>query len=104
MVIVTLDPVDSPCFFFFFFRALKTRGNTPKYGLIFHSSFIGRASARNKGRMARYLANKCSIASRIDCFAGKIYHLIWCFVLLELFILSAIPVYFLWDLVGSICM
>ncbi|XP_022737603.1 nucleolar protein 56-like isoform X1 [Durio zibethinus] len=53
------------------FRALKTRGNTPKYGLIFHSSFIGRASARNKGRMARYLANKCSIASRIDCFAER---------------------------------
>ncbi|KAK4256963.1 hypothetical protein QN277_006616 [Acacia crassicarpa] len=51
------------------FRALKTKGNTPKYGLIFHSSFIGRASARNKGRMARYLANKCSIASRIDCFS-----------------------------------
>ncbi|KAF9599993.1 hypothetical protein IFM89_002466 [Coptis chinensis] len=51
------------------FRALKTRGNTPKYGLIFHSSFIGRASQRNKGRMARFLANKCSIASRIDCFA-----------------------------------
>ncbi|PSS07687.1 Nucleolar protein [Actinidia chinensis var. chinensis] len=53
------------------FRALKTKGNTPKYGLIFHSSFIGRASARNKGRMARYLANKCSIASRLDCFLEK---------------------------------
>ncbi|KAF5460023.1 hypothetical protein F2P56_019923 [Juglans regia] len=53
------------------FRALKTRGNTPKYGLIFHSSFIGRASAKNKGRMARFLANKCSIASRIDCFADS---------------------------------
>ncbi|KAI8018856.1 Nucleolar protein 56 [Camellia lanceoleosa] len=53
------------------FRALKTRGNTPKYGLIFHSSFIGLASARNKGRMACYLANKCSIASRIDCFLDK---------------------------------
>ncbi|KAJ6794803.1 nucleolar protein 56-like [Iris pallida] len=51
------------------FRALKTRGNTPKYGLIFHSSFIGRASTKNKGRLARYLANKCSIASRIDCFS-----------------------------------
>lgn len=51
------------------FRALKTRGNTPKYGLIFHSSFIGRASTRNKGRISRYLANKCSIASRIDCFS-----------------------------------
>lgn len=53
------------------FRALKTKGNTPKYGLIFHSSFIGRASTRNKGRMARYLANKCSIASRLDCFLDK---------------------------------
>jgi len=53
------------------FRALKTRGNTPKYGLIFHSSFIGRASAKNKGRIARFLANKCSIASRIDCFSGN---------------------------------
>ena len=32
------------------FRALKTRGNTPKYGLLFHSSFIGRAGTKNKGR------------------------------------------------------
>ena len=32
------------------FRALKTKGNTPKYGLIFHSSFIGRASQKNKVR------------------------------------------------------
>merc|ERR1719160_1395796 len=53
------------------FRALKTKGNTPKYGLIFHSSFIGRAQQKNKGRISRYLANKCSIASRIDCFSDK---------------------------------
>merc|ERR1712209_129756 len=51
------------------FRALKTKGNTPKYGLIFHSSFIGRAGSKNKGRISRFLANKCSIASRIDCFS-----------------------------------
>ncbi|XP_028391508.1 nucleolar protein 56-like [Dendronephthya gigantea] len=51
------------------FRALKKKGNTPKYGLIFHSSFIGRAASQNKGRISRYLANKCSIASRIDCFS-----------------------------------
>jgi nucleolar protein 56 len=50
------------------FRALKTKGNTPKYGLIFHSTFIGRAKQRNKGRISRYLANKCSIATRIDAF------------------------------------
>lgn len=53
------------------FRALKTKGNTPKYGLLFHSTFIGRAGVKNKGRISRYLANKCSIASRIDCFADQ---------------------------------
>jgi len=51
------------------FRALKTKGNTPKYGLIYHSTFIGRADAKNKGRISRYLANKCSIATRIDSFS-----------------------------------
>ncbi|XP_063703888.1 nucleolar protein 56 [Culicoides brevitarsis] len=50
------------------FRALKTRGNTPKFGLLFHSSYIGRAGLKNKGRISRFLANKCVIASRIDCF------------------------------------
>merc|ERR1711865_864434 len=53
------------------FRALKTKGNTPKYGLIFHSTFIGRAQQKNKGRISRYLANKCSLASRIDCFSDE---------------------------------
>lgn len=51
------------------FRALKTKSKTPKYGLIFHSTFIGKAGARNKGRISRYLANKCSIASRLDSFS-----------------------------------
>lgn len=55
------------------FRALKSRGkiSTPKYGLIFHSTFIGKAGAKNKGRISRFLANKCSIASRIDCFLDQ---------------------------------
>merc|ERR1712112_194562 len=30
---------------------------------------IGRAGAKNKGRISRYLANKCSIASRVDNFS-----------------------------------
>jgi len=51
------------------FRALKSRkGNTPKYGLIFNSSFIGRAKNKDKGRISRYLANKCAIASMLDAF------------------------------------
>lgn len=48
------------------FRALKTKGNTPKYGLLFHSSYISRADTKNKGKISRYLANKCAIASRLD--------------------------------------
>lgn len=51
------------------FRALKTKGKTPKYGLLYHSTYIGKAKLKNKGRISRYLANKCSIASRMDCFA-----------------------------------
>jgi len=51
------------------FRALKTKGKTPKYGLIFNSTFIGRAAQKNKGKISRYLANKCAIASRVDCFS-----------------------------------
>jgi len=53
------------------FRALKTKGNTPKYGLLYHSTFIGRADSKNKGRISRYLANKCSIATRIDSFSEE---------------------------------
>merc|ERR1711974_84509 len=53
------------------FRALKKKGNTPKYGLIFHSTFIGRAAAKNKGRISRFLANKASIACRMDCFSDE---------------------------------
>jgi nucleolar protein 56 len=53
------------------FRALKTKGNTPKYGLIYHSTFISRAGQKNKGRISRVLANKVSIASRIDCFTDS---------------------------------
>ena len=53
------------------FRALKTKGNTPKYGLIYHSGFISKASAKNKGRISRYLANKCSMASRIDNYSEE---------------------------------
>lgn len=42
-----------------------------QYGLIYHSTFIGRAGPKFKGRISRFLANKCSIASRIDCYSDK---------------------------------
>lgn len=34
--------------------ALKTKGNTPKYGLLYNASFIGRAGPKFKGRISRY--------------------------------------------------
>lgn len=52
------------------FRALKARSNkTPKYGLLYYSNFIGKASAKNKGKISRYLANKLAQSSRLDFFS-----------------------------------
>ncbi len=45
------------------FRALKTKHDTPKYGLIYHASLIGQATGKNKGKMARILAAKASSVS-----------------------------------------
>ena len=52
------------------FRALKTRSKTPKYGLLYHSSYIGKAKLKNKGKISRYLANKLAMCSRIDYFSN----------------------------------
>lgn len=48
------------------FRALKTKHDTPKYGLIYHSSLIGQSTGRNKGKMARMLAAKVALGTRVD--------------------------------------
>lgn len=50
------------------FRALKQKTKTPKYGLLYNTSFIGRAIGKNKGKISRYLANKCAMAARLDHF------------------------------------
>merc|ERR1719419_1119089 len=48
------------------FRALKTRKDTPKYGLIYHASLIGQSFAKNKGKISRMLAAKAALAIRYD--------------------------------------
>ena len=48
------------------FRALKTKHDTPKYGLIYHASLIGQATGKNKGKIARILAAKAAIGLRGD--------------------------------------
>lgn len=51
------------------FRALKTKHDTPKYGLIYHASLIGQATGKNKGKIARMLATKAAIGLRVDALA-----------------------------------
>ena len=37
------------------FRALKTKKDTPKYGLIYHASIVGQTAQKNKGKVSRIL-------------------------------------------------
>lgn len=48
------------------FRALKTKHETPKYGLIYHASLVGQAPAKYKGKISRVLAAKCALGVRVD--------------------------------------
>jgi len=48
------------------FRALKTKHDTPKYGLIYHASLVGQAEPKHKGKISRVLAAKCALSIRVD--------------------------------------
>ncbi|KAF1931124.1 Nop domain-containing protein [Didymella exigua CBS 183.55] len=52
------------------FRALKTKHDTPKYGLIYHASLIGQATGKNKGKIARMLAAKSALGLRVDALSS----------------------------------
>ncbi|TVY60781.1 Nucleolar protein [Lachnellula suecica] len=51
------------------FRALKTKHDTPKYGLIYHASLVGQATGKNKGKISRMLAAKAAIGLRVDALS-----------------------------------
>ena len=53
------------------FRALKTKHDTPKYGLIYHASLIGQAPPKHKGKISRVLAAKASLATRVDALSDE---------------------------------
>ncbi|XP_059676145.1 nucleolar protein 58 [Gavia stellata] len=48
------------------FRALKTKRDTPKFGLIYHASLVGQTNAKNKGKISRMLAAKTALTIRYD--------------------------------------
>ncbi|XP_046863688.1 LOW QUALITY PROTEIN: nucleolar protein 58-like [Xenia sp. Carnegie-2017] len=54
------------------FRALKTKHDTPKYGLIYHASLVGQSNAKNKGKISRMLAAKASLAARVDALGEDV--------------------------------
>ncbi len=51
------------------FRALKTKHDTPKYGLLYHASLVGQAPNKLKGKMARMVATKAALSIRLDALA-----------------------------------
>lgn len=53
------------------FRALKTGANPPKHGIIFQHPLVHRAAWWQRGKVARVLAGKLSIACRIDTYSGE---------------------------------
>ncbi|KAM6488647.1 nucleolar protein NOP58-like protein [Trichoderma sp. SZMC 28011] len=53
------------------FRALKTKKDTPKYGIMYHSSLVGQATGKNKGKIARMLAAKVALGLRVDALGDE---------------------------------
>jgi nucleolar protein 56 len=53
------------------FRHMRTGAKAPKYGLLHEHSMISTAKKQNHGKIARALADKISIAVKIDYFKGE---------------------------------
>ncbi|MFC1487278.1 C/D box methylation guide ribonucleoprotein complex aNOP56 subunit [Thermoproteota archaeon] len=53
------------------FRSLKTKARPPKHGIIFQHPSIHDAKRWQRGKIARALAGKLTIATRVDAFKGK---------------------------------
>ncbi|MEK6886469.1 MAG: hypothetical protein AABW88_01425 [Nanoarchaeota archaeon] len=54
------------------FRHLKNRSNNPpKFGILHEHALVSKVKYGNKGKMARALGDKISIAAKVDYFKGK---------------------------------
>ncbi len=52
------------------FRYLHNVGTSPKHGIIFNTAYIQRSPKDARGKIARILASKLSLASKIDHYKG----------------------------------
>jgi nucleolar protein 56 len=53
------------------FRSLKTGARPPKHGVIFQHTAIHQSPRWQRGKIARALSGKLSIAARVDAFEGE---------------------------------
>jgi nucleolar protein 56 len=53
------------------FRSLKTGARPPKHGVIFQHIAIHQSPRWQRGKIARALSGKLSIAARLDAFGGE---------------------------------
>ncbi|PSH02285.1 MAG: hypothetical protein BRC26_01325 [Nanohaloarchaea archaeon QH_8_44_6] len=53
------------------FRYLKGEGTPPKHGVIFQHKFVNSLPEDERGKMARFLANKAAMAARLDQYGEK---------------------------------
>ncbi len=54
------------------FRSLKTGSQPPKHGLLFQHAMVHPAPRWQRGKIARAVAGKAAIASRVDVYDGKL--------------------------------
>lgn len=53
------------------FKHMTGRGRSPKYGLIFSHQMIAGVQRKNRGKMARAIADKAALCARVDFFKGE---------------------------------
>ena len=53
------------------FRFLREGGNPPKHGILFEHEYVSPLHPDQRGKMARFLANKAAIAARLDQYGDK---------------------------------
>lgn len=54
------------------FKHLKGKAPSPKHGIIFRHPLVNTATKRVRGKIARALAAKISLAARYDCYSGEL--------------------------------
>ncbi len=53
------------------FRHLRGKGEVPKHGILFQHPFVSPLPDNERGKMARFLANKAAMAARLDQYGEK---------------------------------